>query len=501
MVAGRLSLGLGTPPSPSLGTGTLYFDSADDQLYIIDGAGATVGPITSGGGGGTGVVASNVLYVQTPANGGDDATGTRGDSTKPFSNIGPALAAANNGDVILVGTGLFEAPVQISNWNATLLDITIIGSGCDNTIIAAPFTPFPAAAFTFNYVADLVIWQRFVLRSCSLRASSSGTNVIVSNEFGRNALSYFPEPGPASLTGFYLYDVNVTVSGPGTITNIGLNGFGYVRLERVTVPNELSADVSINAYNCATAILRDCAFSTLFLDHNFADIYAPSPSSTRGAFVERCSLRTLRVDGQVRARVIDCTITQNLGPLSPLTVGPGSEVINFVMRGGSVETVDFNTNPLPDVAPPALPFLQFHGVQIAAAAFSVAAPSANRFPVLLTGCAIRLTLFAGDGVDVSAKSSTFSRPLDGNVTTSPLPLGGTVAPPLFVTGSFPVAAPPFPTVITLPFNLPNTSFIALADYDNIGSGPFATVLRAQDEVQMTATAGGGNVRALIALFA
>lgn len=51
MTAASIKLGEGTPPSSAPGQGVLYFDDSDQQLYVIDSAGNTVGPITGGGGG------------------------------------------------------------------------------------------------------------------------------------------------------------------------------------------------------------------------------------------------------------------------------------------------------------------------------------------------------------------------------------------------------------------------------------------------------------------
>ena len=51
MTAASIKLGEGTPPSSAPGQGVLYFDDSDSQLYVIDAAGNTVGPITGGGGG------------------------------------------------------------------------------------------------------------------------------------------------------------------------------------------------------------------------------------------------------------------------------------------------------------------------------------------------------------------------------------------------------------------------------------------------------------------
>jgi hypothetical protein len=47
--AANIRLGAGTAPTVPAGEGALYFDQSDDQLYVIDAAGNTVGPVGGGG--------------------------------------------------------------------------------------------------------------------------------------------------------------------------------------------------------------------------------------------------------------------------------------------------------------------------------------------------------------------------------------------------------------------------------------------------------------------
>lgn len=181
MTAATLTLGEGTPPTPVPGSGTLYFDSGDQQLYVIDAAGTPVGPITGGGGGSPSgpaggdlggnypnpdvtrlqgnavqfavpsnldvlawnagasqwqptnrtVGPSNVVYM---AQNGNDSTGARGDASLPFLTLQAAVNNAVTGDTILIGPGVFgvnAVPGTPFVWPAGVSALSVIGCGQD----------------------------------------------------------------------------------------------------------------------------------------------------------------------------------------------------------------------------------------------------------------------------------------------------------------------------------------------------------------------------------
>lgn len=128
MPAASLNLGEGTAPTwGGAGQGQLYFDSADGQLhYLRSDTGASVGPITVSGGGGT-VGPSNVIFVE---DGGNDLTGVRGDASKPFASLQGAFNAAGiaSGDQIRIGPGQFNVGAPLT-WPAGVNSLSIVGSG------------------------------------------------------------------------------------------------------------------------------------------------------------------------------------------------------------------------------------------------------------------------------------------------------------------------------------------------------------------------------------
>lgn len=79
--------------------------------------------------GGGGLDLSAILYVDQN---GDDATGTRGDLTKPYESVSGALQDATNGDLILVGPGTFDTNANIAG---ALTSVAIIGMGVGVTTL------------------------------------------------------------------------------------------------------------------------------------------------------------------------------------------------------------------------------------------------------------------------------------------------------------------------------------------------------------------------------
>lgn len=111
----------GTPPAGEL---SLYAKN-DDRLYHKNDAGVETVLATAGVVGG-----DNVVYVETAANGGSNATGTRGDPSKPYETLAAAIAVCVSGDILRIGVGDFSGNGVAAAWPAGLDKLTIIGSGC-----------------------------------------------------------------------------------------------------------------------------------------------------------------------------------------------------------------------------------------------------------------------------------------------------------------------------------------------------------------------------------
>lgn len=485
-VAAHIKLGEGTPPAPSAGNGILYFDDSDQQLYVIDAAGATVGPI-GGGGGGSGITAANVLYVETAANGGNDATGARGDSTKPFATIAAALSSALDTDVILLGAGYFVGPGTMYLSNPTLKDIAIIGRGPKTTFVTAASGP----AFSLVYGApapNLVEWEQFVLASMTVRGD--GSNPIVID--GTNAPLWFPNPGTDNRNGACFFDLDVTTIIPGGA--LAFRSCGLLRMERI-VERDVADALELVIVNCAEAQIRDVTISNVVDNLDFASPGAP-PTGCLGSTYERCTVRDIaRVSGQTRSTWIDCTF--QLAMRDDKLLVAALQFPQIRMIGGSATSIDFTINQIPDS--PFNMLFDFQNVAIGTVAAEVKAPAANRQTILLRGCSVSLLADARAGIDMDARSSTFRGGLPVPFATSG---GGAIAPRSFPlpTVALPVGPPPAGALLTFGFDLysPN-GYVAILESDNVAAGNLAAVLKTSTDVTCEASigAGAGNVTGVV----
>ena len=492
MTAAHIRLGEGTPPAPSAGEGILYFDDSDQQLYVIDAAGATVGPIGGGGGGG-GITAVNVLYVQTAANGGNDGTGVRGDSSKPFKTIQAALGAATNGDIVSLGVGTFEGPGSVYASNPTLKDIAIIGQGQKLTsVTASPGGP----CFEMDYAnpaPNLVEWEQFVLARLTLIGDGSNPLVL---DGSASAPVWFPNPGTDNRFGACLFDVDVTTSVPGGA--LVFASCGYVRLERINERAAVDA-LQLLSVNNAEFVAKDVVISTIGDALNFA---APNPPSTGciGSTYEGCTVRSeALLSGQTRSTWIDCTffVFRDDKLLVDLVA---LQFPQIQVRGGSATVLDLSINQIPDA--PFNMLFDFAGVSLGIVNAAVKLPAANRQTVRLRGCSISQTTTAGDGVDIDGHTSLFLLPAASAFVTSLGPAGGAIRPPHFDLPSvaLPAAPPPAGALLTFGFTLYNPNgYVALLESDNVAAGNLAATNKTTTDVNCEASVGApaGNVTGIV----
>jgi hypothetical protein len=490
MTAAHIRLGEGTPPAPSAGEGILYFDSGDQQLYVIDAAGATVGPIGGGGGGG-GITAANVLYVQTVANGGDNATAARGDSTKPYSTIAAALADALDGDVLLLGAGSFIGPGSVYASNPTLKDISIIGQGQKLTSVTASGAG-PCFEMTYGSPApNLVEWEQLVLARLTLIGDGSNPLVL---DGSASAPVWFPAPFTDNRFGACLFDVDVTTSLPGG--SLVFASCGYVRLERINERSSVDA-LQLLSVNNSEVIAKDVVISTIKDALNFA---APNPPPTGclGSTYEGCTVRSeALLAGQTRSTWIDCTFFVFRDDSLQVAA---LQFPQIQVRGGSATVLDLSISGIPDA--PFNMLFDFAGVSLGIVNAGVQAPALNRQTVRLRGCSISQTTNAGDGVDLDGHTSLFFLPAASAFVTSPGPVGGAIRPPHFDLPSvaLPAAPPPAGALLTFGFTLYNPNgYVALLESDNVAAGSLAAVLKTTTGVTCEASigAGAGNVTGIV----
>lgn len=485
MTAGHVRLGQGTPPTVPLGEGALYFDAADQQLYAIDAAGVTVGPLGGGGGGG-GVTAANVVYVQTPANGGNNGTGVRGDSSKPFATLAAALGAALNGDIVSLGAGSFTGPGDLNTANPSLNSITIVGQGQKDTLIVSP----GAELFITDYATNNVVWQKFVLARVGL-VGSGLANILTADGSGAPSATFFPR---SASTGFALFDVDLSQGGTN---GLAVGACGSVRLERV-YQRDNSQAVSLFVINVANAEVRDCAFSQILDAINFSSPWAP-PIPSPGSVYERVTVETVFLGAQTQSRWVDSSVTVEVKD-DKLSVGGAplqGPVVEF--QGGSIVSIDLGATSftkIPDDGTANMLFA-FADVRIVNVAAEVKAPAVNRQTVRLVGCTVSGTATALDGIDLDAATSTFAQPTASALVTVG---SGTIRPRFFDLPITPTLAGI--TLVNFGFVLPSPlpAYVVALESDNVLDGNIAVTLKATNSLLAVAASGGnGNVTGVVYL--
>ena len=133
MTAASIKLGEGTPPSSAPGQGVLYFDDSDQQLYVIDAGGNTVGPITGGGGTNATSLQGYDVGITPPTNGQVLTWDDVGSEWIPGTPAATSLQGAYNEDnLILVGAPGGPANGVIIGLNPAAVGVpATLTVGCD----------------------------------------------------------------------------------------------------------------------------------------------------------------------------------------------------------------------------------------------------------------------------------------------------------------------------------------------------------------------------------
>lgn len=485
MTAANIRLGEGTPPAPSVGEGILYFDSADQQLYAIDAAGATVGPI----GVGSGVIASNAIYVQDPANGGNDGTGTRGDSTKPFATLSAAFAVAVNGDVIFVGPGSFVGPGDIAAIAPALLNVSIVGAGRELTVVS------DSTGITFDLAGSK--WTRFWLAHMTVRSSQFTISADGSAYAPADYLPSGSYPAAPYSSGLFVTDAMLQGAQGGGVGGTTLYNVGVGVFDRVIDRTGNTGALDVNLVGAFLARDSELRYVNVTRDYdNAKQPPAPAPGS---ATFRRCELTTATLKKQASFELDSCRVNTIAGDkLNVSGAGDAPAITVFRSVGTSVDLASAGAGELPDTAANIL--IVFGDSAFGQTEFAVAAPAVNRQSVRMLGCVFPpsggpAALSSGDGIDTDARSSTFAGYTAADIAT---PGTGTVA-----LSSFPVAAVPtaLPTVIAFPFTLPSAAYVFVPSGDTLGEAPLAVTAATAANVTVTPTAAlGGNIAGLVMMF-
>lgn len=485
MTAGNIRLGQGTPPAPSVGEGILYFDSGDQQLYAIDAAGATVGPIGVGGGGG--VTASNAIWVQTAANGGDDGTGTRGDSTKPFKTIQAALQVAVNGDILYIGTGSFDGPGDIAAYRPGLTDISIVGAGRELTVLV---DPGPGNTIDLSGAQ----WSRFWLGRLTVSAAQYAVLADGSAYAAGAYLSSGAYPSAPWTSGLFLSDVLIEGATGGGIGGTQVYNVGLALFDRVVDSTGPTGSLDVNLVGLFLA--RDSSFQNVAVTRDYDNVSQPPAPAPGAAQFRRCELDAVALKKQASIELDNCQVGAMAGDKLNVSGGGVAPIIVSIRSiFTAIDLASPGSGELPDTASNII--VVFADCQCGLAEFAVAAPAANFQNVSMLGCTFppaAPSLSCGDGINGDARSSTFV-----DYTTSiATPGTGTIA-----LSSFPVAAAAtaLPTVLTFPFALPSASYVFVPSGDTLGEAPLAVTAQTATTVTITPTAAlGGTIGGLVMML-
>jgi hypothetical protein len=132
----------------------------------------------------------------------------------------------------------------------------------------------------------------------------------------------------------------------------------------------------------------------------------------------------------------------------------------------------------------------------------VKAPALNRQTFTLRGCSISNTATANDGIDMDARSSSFSQRRAFAFVTSLGPVGGAIRPPMFdlPVVALPPGPPPAGALLTFGFTLYQPfGYVVLLESDTVAAGNLAAVNKTTTDVTCVASigAGAGNVTGVV----
>lgn len=190
--------------------------------------------VSSSGGGGGGF--STICYVDVA---GDDATGVRGDPSKPFLTVNAALAATTTaGDTVLVGPGTFASAITWDTENRNLC-----GSGAGVTVLGNITSSLTGGASTSSS------FKNFSCGTFSLTSTKGGASILTLDFANISS-------GSATITGRSngqdrINCANFSVpSASFTVVNVPGNYVG-VRADGVLdITNNTSRVTSLEACNC-----------------------------------------------------------------------------------------------------------------------------------------------------------------------------------------------------------------------------------------------------------
>lgn len=344
---------------------------------------------------------SGSLYVDLT---GDDATAVRGSWMHRFKTLGAAMAAAQTGDVIVLGQGTYNAGSTPFQVRGDLINLSIVGQGPDTTILTA-------AAGT-----DIMVWQPSGVGSRKLNLL--GLRITTSTSASRAlVLNAAPSANWAATVNIGDCDISANTS---TALFARAVSFTAVEDTRIGLGKIDIAQCNGNFYGLQ--LDQTGAQCTLGYDPTAVVVIA----GRDGLRFFDCYIRsqvtlTTAVNAQFNGCIFEgATALLSSGLLNYAARAPTIQLFDCVFTG--VGAVDFNASPLPPRTAGANPTIEMRSCTWHAATAITMTENAGplRIAPVLAG-----SLFA------LGSTITFNGFLDANVRNTPSTVGSTLA----VTGT------------------------------------------------------------------
>lgn len=430
------------------------------------GGGGTVGPATS-------------VYVAPPPL-GNDATGVRGDASKPFATLDAAFAAMQDGDQVLLAPGNYAA---LSATISPTLTNGSVGTWVNDSQGQVQITSPGGPCFDFSG-ATRGLWRI----SGTLLSSPTGTDAILADGAAAPPQTYFTS-GALVLSNVTLISGGLSVRYAGVFINLGLT---------MVSPNE-----AIKLITC------DFVFNSKFrgfapnLTYQITDDNDDPLSPTGGG-------------SQLQAKLFDGSCVHADGTLAlemqgSIGIAPGAFMSSIVANALTrpvinpawISLIEVYAHLGGDVTIQALPNgvanygFVFQGMTLNGDIIVEMDPGAFGTRVNLCGATIEGTGFFGEGVTANLRDSDWQGGLLASVTTGGS--NGNIIPPTFAMGPVQTAVP---TQFDFPFRVNSGDYSVAVDGDTLANLPAAVTVRTNVGFEVTPTAAAANtfLRAIVSFY-
>lgn len=431
------------------------------------------------GGGGT-VGPATCIYLAPPPL-GNDATGARGDASKPFATLDAALAVMVSGDTLMLAPGIYgppSAPIPLPLLQGTITSWP--NGNAQNTAIESIAGP----------ALDLSGGPRELWRINGIRLSApTGTDALLADGVAAPQDTYFKNGA------LVLSEVTITSGG------LSVRYAGTVVLGQLT---HTSANEAIKLLSCDFVVNVQCRHFgpnlSYQINDNNDDPLAPTTGGTAQLQPKRfdgaCVFPdgTIALEGQAGVVIAPGAFMLSIiaNALTRPVINPAwlSQIAVYGHLGGNV-----TINNLPNGI--AQYDFDFQGMTLGGNIDVQMDPGAVGTRVNLCGATVEGTGVFGEGVTANLRDSDWQSGLLASVTTPGS--NGNIIPPTFAMGPVQTA---IPTQFNFPFRVNSDQYAVAVDFDTLANLPGAVSVRTNIGFEVTPTAAAANtfVRAIVSFY-